>query len=111
MRRASFNARPRVLSRVASLAIIGTLRSDNRDGNGNVNKAIGLMTKTTSLHVHHASLYVSLTSLHDYGMKMPNFTFFRGSNTSDDEISSLFLNLDMVLRDSFLGGLTYILLS
>ena len=111
MRRASFNARPRVLSRVASLAIIGTLRSDNRDGNGNVNKAIGLMTKTTSLHVHHASLYVSLPSLHDYGMKMPNFTFFRGSNTSDDEISSLFLNLDMVLRDSTLGGLTYILQS
>ena len=27
------------------------------------------------LHVYHASLYISLPSLHDYNMKMPNFTF------------------------------------
>ena len=30
----------------------GTLRSD--DGNGNATKAIGLISKTTILHVHHA---------------------------------------------------------
>ena len=27
------------------------------------------------LHVYHAFLYISLPSLHDYNMKMPNFTF------------------------------------
>ena len=33
-------------------------------------KAIGLITKTTILHVHHAFLYNSLPSLHDYDVKM-----------------------------------------
>ena len=84
---ASFNARSRVLSQVALLAIIRTLRSDDGDGdgdgNGNENVKI---TKTTILHVHHAFLYVSFPSLHDYDVKMPNFTFNRRSNTSDDEI-------------------------
>ena len=38
-----------------------------------------LITKTKILHVHHAFLHVSLPSLHDYGVKMPNFTLYRGS--------------------------------
>ena len=57
---------------------IGTLRSDDSDGNGNATKAIGLISKTTILHVHHAFLYISLPSLHDYNVKMPNFTVYRG---------------------------------
>ena len=32
---------------------------------------------TTTLHMHHAFMSVSLLSLHDYDMKMPNFTFCR----------------------------------
>ena len=32
--------------------------------------------KTTTLHVHHAFLCISLPSLHDYDLKLPNFTFF-----------------------------------
>ena len=32
----------------------------------NVKKAIGLITKTTIVHVHHAFLYISLPTLHDY---------------------------------------------
>ena len=44
----------------------------------NVKKAIGLITKTTIVHVHHAFLYISLPTLHDYDVKMPNFTFYRG---------------------------------
>ena len=83
--------------------LLGTLRSDDGDGNGNATKAIGLITKTTILHVHHAFLYISLPSLHDYEVKIPNFTY-----TGDDEISSLFLNLDMVLRNSTLGWFTHI---
>ena len=31
--------------------------------------------KTTILHVHHAFLYISFLTLHDYDMKMPNFRF------------------------------------
>ena len=58
---------------------LGTLRSDDGDGNESVKKAIGLITKTTYLHVHHASLYISLPSLHDYDVKMSNFTMYRGS--------------------------------
>ena len=61
-------------------SLLGTLRSDNGDGNGNATKAIGIISKTTILHVHHAFLYiVSLSSLHDYDVKMPNFTMYRGS--------------------------------
>ena len=44
------------------------------DGNGNVKKAIGLMSKTTTLHMHHAILYIPLPPLHHYDMKLPNFT-------------------------------------
>ena len=83
---------------------MGTSRSDDGDGNDNVTKAIGLLIKTSILHVHHAFLYISLPSLYDYDVKMSNFTLYRGKYTSDDEISSLFLNLDMVLRNSTLEG-------
>ena len=38
----------------------------------------GFITKTTTLHVHHAFLYISLPSLHDYDVKIPNFTLYRG---------------------------------
>ena len=82
---ASFNARSRVLSQVALLAIIRTLRSSDGDGDGDGNENVKI-TKTTILHVHHPFLYVSFPSLHDYDVKMPNFTFNRRSNTSDDEI-------------------------
>ena len=33
-------------------------------------KAIGLMSKTTTLHAHHAFMYISLSSLHDYDVKI-----------------------------------------
>ena len=76
----------RSLSRRATIEIkngceatrLGTLRSDDGDGGENVKKAIGLITKTTILRVHHALLYISLPSLHDYDLKMPNFTLYRG---------------------------------
>ena len=50
-------------------ASIGTLRKQDGDGNESVKKAMGLMSKTTRLHVHHAFLYISLLSLHNYDMK------------------------------------------
>ena len=54
---------------------IRTLRSDDGDGNEEVKKAIGLITKTTTLLVHHAFFYISLPSLYDYDVKMP-ISFF-----------------------------------
>ena len=68
-------------------ATLGTLRSDDGDGDENVKKAIGLVTKTTILHVHHAFLYISLPSQHDYDVKMPNFTLYRGSTQETTKFS------------------------
>ena len=57
---------------------IGSLSNDDADGNQDVKKAIGLLRKTTTLHVHHAFLYISLPSMHDYDVKMPNCKFYGG---------------------------------
>ena len=43
---------------------VGSFSNDDGDGNENVKKAIGLLSKTTSLHVHHTFLYISLPLLH-----------------------------------------------
>ena len=45
----------------------GSLSND--DGNEN-----GKKSKTTTLHVHHAFLYISQPSLHVCDIKLPNFT-------------------------------------
>ena len=55
---------------------LGSLSNDDGDVNENGKKAIDLDWQTTTLHVHHAFLYFSLSSLHDYDVKIPNFTFF-----------------------------------
>ena len=56
---------------------LGTLRYGDGDGDGdeNVKKAIGLISKKTILHVHRSFLYITLPSLYDYYVKMPNFTY------------------------------------
>ena len=50
-------------------------RSNDADGNENVKKTEGLISKTTTLHVRHAVLYISFLFLHDFDVKMPNFGF------------------------------------
>ena len=52
--------------------------NDDGDVKENGKKAIGLVSKIVTLHVHHAFLYNSLLSLYDYNVKMPNFTFVEG---------------------------------
>ena len=57
--------------------------TNDADGNENAKKknyykTIGLISKTTTLHMHHAFLYISLLFLHDYDVKMPNFAFYGG---------------------------------
>ena len=59
-----------------SREIIGNFSNDNGDRNENGKNAIGLISKTTILHVHHTFWKISLSSLHDYDEKMSNFTFY-----------------------------------
>ena len=54
------------------------LYNDDSDGDENIIKAIDLSSKTTSLQVHHAFLYLYLLSLHDYEVKKHIFTFYGG---------------------------------
>ena len=54
------------------------LRSNDADGNENVKKTIGLINKTTTLHVHHAFCTFLCPFLHDCDVKMPNFAFYGG---------------------------------
>ena len=56
----------------------GSFSNDDGDGKQDVKKAVGLLRKTTTLHVHHAFLYVSLPSLNGYDVKMPNCKFYGG---------------------------------
>ena len=87
---------------------VGIFSNDDGDGNENVKKTIGLFSKTTSLHTHHACLYISLPLLHDYDVKMPCFTFYGGRKTSDDKLLFFFLNLSTVPKKSTPGKLAYI---
>ena len=56
----------------------GSLSNDDGDVNENGIKATGLDGKTTTLHVHYAFLYISLSSVHDCDVKMPYLTFCGG---------------------------------
>ena len=67
-----------IVAVVVVVAIIGTLRSNDADGNENVKKTIGLISNTTTSHVHHAFFYISCPFLLDYDVKMPNFAFYGG---------------------------------
>ena len=48
---------------------LGSLSNNDDNGNENVKKAIGMISRTTALHVHHPLSYINLLSLHDYGVK------------------------------------------
>ena len=51
---------------------MGSLSKYVGDGKGKVKKGIGLMTKTTILHVHHA--FFSSPLLYDYNAKLSTVT-------------------------------------
>ena len=55
-------------------------------------KAIGLVSKTTALHVHQAFWYISFPSLHHYYVKWPKFKFFLGRERQGDKFYHLCLN-------------------
>ena len=55
---------------------IRNLNIQRQDDNENVNKTVGLISKTTTLQVHHPFLSISLPFLYDYDVKMPTFVFY-----------------------------------
>ena len=57
-----------------------------------IRTAIGLVSKRTTLHVHHAFLNISLPSLHNYNVKWTNFKFFWGRERQGDKFYHLCLN-------------------
>ena len=74
----------------SQIKLRGSFSNDDVDGNENVKTAISLLSKTTSLHVHHAFLYISLPLLHDYDVKMPNFALYGGGKQATTKFSLSF---------------------
>ena len=63
----------------AKLMSVGSFSNDDGDDNENVKKpAIVLLSKTTSLYVDHAFLYIFWPLPHVCEVKMPSFTFYGG---------------------------------
>ena len=76
---------------------IGSLRNDD-DGNENSKKSNRFrQAKQQLCTCVTLFLYISLPSLHDYNVKLPNFTFCRGRGTEDNDFLFPFLNFDAVL--------------
>ena len=59
------------------------------DDNKKVKKAIGLISKTATLHMHHTFLFISFPFLHDYDVKMPYFAFMEDVNKQRRNFISL----------------------
>ena len=72
------------------IALLEPLRCHDSDENENIKKAIGWIGKTTRVRMHHAFLYISLPSLHDYDRKMPNFTRYGGHTQTTFKFSFSF---------------------
>ena len=56
---------------------IGSLNNYEGDGNEDGKKAIGLDKQNNKFARASRFLYISLPSLYDYNVKVPNFTFSR----------------------------------
>ena len=62
----------------ASQTIIGSFSNDEGDGNEDVKKAIGLDWQNNNFARASRFLHISLPSLHDNEVKMPNCKFYGG---------------------------------
>ena len=59
----SYHDKKKNRKRYSFRQIPGSLSTHNADGNGDIKKAIGLITKRATLHLHHAFLYISRCSI------------------------------------------------
>ena len=64
-----------LLKRSSRGMLLGTFRSDYATARRTAKITIGLVDKTTALHVHLTCLYISLPFLHNYDVKLPDYTF------------------------------------
>ena len=78
------------------------------DGHEKVTKTVGLISKTTTSHVHHTFLYISFPFLHDYDVKMPYFAFIEEVNKQQRNFISLSEFGSVVIWNSASGGFAYI---
>ena len=86
--------------------LIGSLSNFDDDHNDDFKKTIGpigLMIKTTALHVHHAFQYISLTCTVRLRRETPLFDVLWRTWTYGDEFSFLVLNVNKILQNSTLG--------
>ena len=84
-----------------------TVRSDDATATRTSKITIGLEDKTIVLHMHLTFWYTSLPFLHDYDVKCLILLFREDVNERRRNFI-LSLNLNMVLRNSTLGGFGYI---
>ena len=82
------------------------LRWNDEDDKENVKKAISLISKTTTSHVHQTFLYISFPFLHDYDVKMPNFAFYGGRRQATTIYFSFWAWI-WSLENSTSGGFAY----
>ena len=68
----------------------------------------GTEGKTTTLRVHRTFLYLSLPFLHNYDVKLPNFTFMEDRVNKRRRNFIPFLNLNMFLKNSTSAAFVYI---
>ena len=69
---------------------IVSLSNYDDDDDDDFKKKIGLMIKTTALHVHHAFSTFLWRPLHDYGVKPSNLTFYGGRGHTTTNFPSSF---------------------
>ena len=93
---------------ITSSCVAGNIREftiHQRDGDKNAKKQI--ISKTTTMLMHHTFLYSSLPFLHNYALAMPNFACYGERKQTLTKFIFLFLNLDMVLKNSAPVGFTF----
>ena len=73
-----------------------SLSDDDGDGNEHSNKAVGLDKIKNNFARVSRILYISLSSLHDYDVKLPNFTFFENVDTREEEVQTLWSSVGAV---------------
>ena len=73
-----FESHGLTLPLVYLVELIGTLRSNDADGNENVKKTIGFISKTTTLPCTMLFCTFLCPFLHYYDANMPNLAFYGG---------------------------------
>ena len=91
--------------------ILGTIRSDDSNGNENVKKAIGLKSKPTICSCIRFFCTFLWNFVHDYNVKVfyTNLCFMEDvKKLSTNKILLLFLNFDNAVGNSTPGEFAYI---